>query len=88
MLVFDFEQKINVNFCDCVVGFVLNVFLVNIEEKFVCVGVGVIEGIFCVFFGWYVNDDGCCMFVFDGGGWMQINLSLCWWVVELFVEFG
>ena len=88
MSALDPEQKINANLRDRAVGFVPNVLSVNTEEKSARVGAGAIEGVFRVPFGWHVNDDGRRTLVFDGGGRMQINLSLRRRAVESLVELG
>jgi hypothetical protein len=76
MSALDPEQKINANLRERGVGFVPNVLSVDKEQKSARVGAGAIEGIFRVPFGWHVNDDGRRTLVFDGGGRMQISISL------------
>jgi hypothetical protein len=88
MSALDPEQKINANLRDNAVGFVPNVLSVNKEEKSARVGAGAIEAIFRVPFGWHVNDDGRRTLVFDGGGRMQINLSLRRREIDSLVELA
>jgi hypothetical protein len=61
---------------------------VDKAEKSARVGAGAIEAIFRVPFGWHVNDDGRRTLVFDGGGRMQINLSLRRREIDSLVELG
>lgn len=88
MSALDPEQKINANLRDNAVGFVPNVLSVDKEEKSARVGAGAIEGIFRVPYGWHVNDDGRRTLVFDGGGRMQVNLSLRRREVDSLVELA
>lgn len=72
----DPELAINVRLRDSGAGFVPRVHEVNTEGKYAVVGVGAIEALFKVPFGWHVIDDGRRTLVFDVEGNVQISLNL------------